>query len=146
MEFGWINAAGGVIVTLMLVPNVIYAVRNPVWENRFECRTMNVLEQFGRYASMALMIFPLGVWRFGFPSVEAMLIYLLGNGILLACYWACWGLYFQKISRRRAIALAVIPTCIFALSGLTLRHWLLFLSAVIFGVGHVYVTLKNQDM
>lgn len=28
MKFGWINAFGAVIVILMLIPNVIYAIRN----------------------------------------------------------------------------------------------------------------------
>ncbi len=34
MEFGWINPAGGVIVLIMLVPNILYAFSNreAVWE------------------------------------------------------------------------------------------------------------------
>lgn len=144
MEFGWINAAGGMIVVLMLVPNILYALRRPGGENRCENRLMNLLEQIGRYASMALMVFPLGVWKFGFPSLDAMLAYLFGNGALLVCYWVFWVLYFRKAGRNRAVMLAAVPTCMFLLSGLMLRHWLLVLSAVMFGVGHVYVTLENQ--
>lgn len=145
MEFGWINAFGGIIVALMLVPNILYALRRPGGENRCRNRWMNALEQIGRYASMALMVLPLGVWEFAFPSVAAMLGYLLGNGALLAVYWVYWLLYFRKTTKDRALVLAATPTCIFLLSGLMLQHWLLAAAAVIFGVGHVYVTLKNAN-
>lgn len=144
MEFGWINLVGGIIVCLLLAPNILYAWKVPGGENRCGNRGMNLLEQIGRYASMALMVFPVGVWKFGFPGVTAMLVYLIGSGALLVCYWTVWALFFRKASRKRALTLAVVPTCIFLLSGLMLRHWLLVLSAVVFGVGHVYVTLENQ--
>jgi len=145
MEFGWINAAGGGIVALMLAPNVLYALKRPAGENRCDSRVMNALEQAGRYGSMALMVFPVGVWRFGFPGVGAMLGYLVGNGVLLAAYWGCWAAYWRRESRVLAAALAALPTGIFVLSGLTLGHWLLVLAGGIFGVGHMYVTLKNDE-
>lgn len=144
MEFGWINAAGGMIVILMLIPNVVYALRCPGGGSGSGSRSMNMLEQIGRYASMALMIFPIGVWKFGFPSVAAMLVYVFGNAGLLVCYWVYWALYFRRADRDRALMLAVAPVCIFLLSGLTLRHWLLVLAAAVFGVGHVYVTRRNH--
>lgn len=28
MEFGWINLFGAVIVIVMMIPNIIYAIRN----------------------------------------------------------------------------------------------------------------------
>lgn len=144
MEFGPINLAGGIIVALMLVPNVLYALRTPRTENKCTNKAMNLLEQAGRYGSMALMVFPLGVWKFGFSSVAAMLAYLFGNGALLLSYWACWIFHFRRPEKKLALILAVLPTGIFLLSGLTLRHWLLVLAAVMFGTGHVFVTLENN--
>ena len=144
MEFGWIDGAGAVIVALMLVPNVIYGLRNSGQKNKCKNRWMNLLEQIGRYGSMALMILPLGVWKFGFPSVAEFLMYLFGNSALLIVYWVFWGFYFRNATPKLALVLAVLPTCIFLLSGLTLRHWLLVLAAVIFGVGHIYVTRDNN--
>ena len=41
--------------------------------------------------------------------------------------------------------LAVLPACLFLLSGLTLRHWLLVGFAALFAVGHIYVTKKNTE-
>lgn len=144
MEFNPINGAGAALVALMLVPNIVYAVKFPGGENRCTNRVMNLLEQIGRYASMALMILPLGVWEFGFASVAEMLVYLLGNAALLAGYWGTWLLYFRKGTAKRALTLAVLPTCIFLLSGLMLRHWLLVAAGAVFGVAHIYVTRENQ--
>ena len=144
MEFGWINGAGAVLVVLMLVPNVIFAIRNPGQGNKCRSPWMNLLEQIGRYGSMALMAFPLGVWKFGFPSVAEFLIYLFANGALLISYWVFWWFYFRKATPKLALVLAVLPTCIFLVSGLTLRHWLLVFASVIFGAGHIYVTRENN--
>ena len=41
------------------------------------------------------------------------------------------------------MALAVLPACMFLLSGVLLRHWLLAGFAVVFAVGHIFVTKKN---
>lgn len=143
MELNFINAAGGILVALMLAPNLVYAIRCPGGENKCKNKWMNFLEQIGRYGSMALMILPLGMREFGFSSVAAMLVYLFGNGGLLLAYWVCWIFYFRKPSRKWAMALAVLPTCIFFLSGITLGHWLLVFAAILFGAGHLYVTSEN---
>jgi hypothetical protein len=143
MEFGWINVFGAVIVILMLIPNIIYAIRNRDEKNKCTNRLMNVIEQIGRYACIILMWMPLLVWKFGFSSVFEMILYLIGNGCLLAAYWISFACYLKRKTRKRAFALAVLPTCIFLLSGLLLHHWLLVASALLFGVGHIYVTQKN---
>lgn len=145
MKFGWINGFGAGVVLLMLIPNVVYAIKNKGGQNLCANRLMNVLEQVGRYACIVLMWLPLLVWEFGFASVLEMLLYLAGNGVLLAAYWIVFLLYFKRKSRTRALALAILPACIFLLSGLLLRHWLLAGFAVLFAVGHIYVTLKNAE-
>ena len=145
MEFGWINLFGGIIVILMLIPNIVYALRNRDERNLCENRLMNVVEQIGRYGCIILMWLPLLVWKFGFRSVFEMLLYFVGNGALLFAYWLVYGRYLKQRTAKRALALAVIPACIFLLSGLLLRHWLLVGFALLFAVGHIYVTMINAE-
>ncbi len=64
----WINSFGLTIVTLMLVPNIIYAYRNKNIENKCNNRIINILEQIDRYCSMFLMVFNIGIFEFGFKS------------------------------------------------------------------------------
>ena len=137
---------GEVIVGLILVPNVVYALRGK-GEDGLETplsKVMTVIEQLGRYACIIFMWLPLFVWKFGFRSVGELLLYVVGNGLLIILYFAFWVAYFRKRTRSAAVALAVLPTCIFLLSGLLLRHWVLVLGAVLFGIGHIYLTDRSH--
>jgi len=145
MKFGWINLVGAVIVILLLIPNIVYAIRNKAGKNLCTNKYINLMEQIGRYTCIVLMWLPLFVWEFGFANVSEMLIYLAGNGILLAAYWSVFARYLKKKTARRALILAVLPACIFFLSGLLLRHWLLAGFSILFAVGHIYVTQKNAN-
>lgn len=143
MKFGWINGFGAGVVILMLIPNIVYAVKNKGEQNLCTNRAMNILEQIGRYACIVLMWLPVLVWEFGFRSVFETVLYFAGNGALLLAYWIIFMRHLKHKTAGRALALAVLPACIFLLSGLLLRHWLLVGFAVLFAAGHIYVTKKN---
>lgn len=144
MEFNPINIFGSIIVIIMLIPNIIYGIRSKNIQTRNKNKIVNIIEQTGRYASMTLMVLPLFVWKFGFSNVFMMLVYIFGNGILLITYWIVWIFYFKRQTYNRAMTLAIVPTIIFLLSGLTLSHYALIVAAVLFGVGHIYVTHQNN--
>lgn len=116
---GWLNLFGLIIVALMMVPNILYAVRHRDAQNRCTSRLANISEQIGRYGCMFLMVFPVGIMELGFCSVEAFLAYLIGNAVLLVAYFAFWIVYAKKQSLFAALLLAVLPTLLFLLSGLT---------------------------
>lgn len=145
MKFGFINLCGAIAVAVMLIPNIVYALKYRDEKNLCTNKAMNVAEQIGRFGCIILMWLPLLVWKFGFASVPEALVYFAGNASLLIAYLAVFGVYFRKKTKGRAIALAVLPACIFLLSGLTLRHWLLVGFAALFAVGHIYVTVKNAE-
>ena len=145
MEFGWINLFGAGIVVLIMIPNIIYAARQKQDETQIEVpHGLSACEQVGRYGCIILMWLPLLVWKFGFGSVEEFLIYLIGNGALLLCYYLSWMLYSRKKILSVAMALAIIPTAIFLLSGLLLRHWLLVAFAILFGFAHCTITYMTH--
>ena len=144
LGMNWLNVFGLILVILLLIPNIVYAIKFKGKKNLCTNKFMNILEQIGRYACMFLMVFNIGIAEFGFGSVGAFLIYSSGNVLLILSYWIIWMLYFHKQSFGRQIALALLPTCLFLLSGITMRHYLLILFGIVFGVGHVYVTYKNR--
>ncbi len=144
LGLGFLNLMGLILVVLLLIPNIVYAIKFKGQNNKCTNKVMNILEQIGRYACMFLMVFNIGIAEFGFGSKEAFLIYLFGNPILMILYWLIWVLYFVNQTYPKQIALAVIPTLLFLLSGLTMGHWLLVVFAVVFGVSHIYVTNKNR--
>lgn len=139
----WINILGLVFVVLLLIPNIIYAFIFRDQKNQCDSKFMNILEQIGRYSSMFLMVFNIGIAEFGFSSVGVFLLYGLGNTFLMLAYWIVWMFYFHKKSFWKMMALAIIPTCMFVFSGITRGNILLIVSGAVFGIGHVYVTYQN---
>ena len=145
MEFGWINLFGAGIIVLIMIPNIIYAAKQKQDETQIKVpRYLSACEQLGRYGCIILMWLPLLVWKFGFGSVEEFLIYLIGNGVLLLCYYLFWMFYSRKKTLSVAMALAIIPTAIFLLSGILLRHWLLVVVAILFGAAHCMITYMTH--
>lgn len=165
--WNWINLFGVLIIVLLLIPNIIYAVKHKGGKNLCENRFMNILEQIGRYGSMLFMVVCLKNGGYGFSSVALFLVYVFGNCLLLISYWVVWGVYFH-VTRTEVIdwtdgptsvfiagkhrgkgagalqmSLAVLPSCIFLLSGITLEYIFLIISAILFAVGHIYVTYAN---
>lgn len=143
MGVSWLNIFGLIMVILLLVPNIIYAVKFRDAKNLCKNKVMNVLEQIGRYGSMFLMVFNVGLAEFGFSSGDAFVVYVLGSIALMLAYWIIWIVFFVRQSMWNHMALAIIPTLLFLLSGCTLRHVLLIVTAIIFGIGHIYVTYVN---
>ena len=144
MEFNWINLFGGVIVVLMLIPNIIYALKNKEETPEKSNIVARMTEQVGRYACMLLMIVPLFIGEFGFSPLEFMFNYLIGNLILLVFYYIFWVLFAKNKSLDKALALAAIPTLIFINSAVSVKHWTLLVFALLFGASHIYITYKNN--
>lgn len=144
MEFGWINLAGCLIVLLILIPNIVYAIKGQAIDQPSENRAMLIIEQIGRYGCIVLMWLPFPIWKFSFRSVAEMLLYLGGNIILVLFYYLCWAVFYKNKNKTLAMALAILPTCVFLLSGFLLRHWLLVITAILFGAGHIYITSKGK--
>lgn len=143
MKFGWINLINAVIILLLLIPNIIYEARRSTPPSKC-AMAVRITEQIARYTCIALMILPIFVWEFGFKSVGEMLAYVVTDGLLLLAYYAFWIPYFKRETKAVALALAILPSCIFLMSGLLLRHWLLVAGAIIFGICHIYITLKRK--
>lgn len=55
MEFGWINGFGAAIIMIMMIPSILFALKNKDMRNQCENRLMNAIEQIGRYACCVLM-------------------------------------------------------------------------------------------
>lgn len=141
MEFGWINIFGAAIVILIMIPNIIYAVKHKQTEAEKELPPyLSICEQIGRYGCIILMWLPLFVWKFEFGSVEELLVYLITTVILLLGYYLFWVKYARNKTLTTAMALAVIPTILFWLSGVLLKHWALVAFAILFGLSHCKIT------
>lgn len=143
-SIGWISVFGLIIVVLLLLPNIIYAVSHKRTGHKGGNRVLRILEQAGCYASVFLMIFNIGILGAGFSSFGTFLLCGAGNIVLLLAYWLVWMLYFIRPAFWKSMLLAVLPAAVFVLSAVTMRHWLLLLSGLVFGITHCWITYISQ--
>jgi len=143
--WNWINLFGLITIVLILVPNIIYAVKFRGKEKKCNCcRSMYMLEQIGRYGSMFLMVFNIGIAEFGFASAQHFVAYLIANATILLAYFIVYALYFRQQTNWKSMALAIIPSCLFLIDGILLRHYLLVSFAIIFALAHICITRKDS--
>lgn len=143
MRFNWINIFNAIIVVLMLIPNIAFAIKSKEKKPDKSSKALTVIEQIGRYGCMVLMVLPLFVWELGFSPLEFMFVYVIFNAVLLVMYYIFWALYFKNKTMGRAIVLAIIPTLIFIVSAVSVKHWALLVMALVFGLSHIYITYIN---
>ncbi len=145
MDFSFINLFNGIVLVCLLLPNIIWSIKKRDKDSTSPNGLIKAAEQLGRYGSMVLMVVPLFIGKFGFRTVAEMVICFVGSGILVVAYWGAWISYFKKKTACNQMALAMIPCAIFLLCGITLRHWALVITAVIFTVAHRSVTISRVN-
>ena len=143
MEYNTITIFNAVIVTVMLIPSVAMAFKFKKFRNRCTNTAMNICEQLGRYGSILFMILPFGLKEFGFAHVKLFLEYLIANIALLTVYIVVWLSFMKKQTYIKAMIMAVVPAAVFLVCGITLGHFILIFCAVMFFIGHIYVTTSN---
>lgn len=140
----WFNYYGLAVVVIIMVPNIIYAVKKQSeFANAYKNKTVEILEQIGRYACMAFMVFNIPYACFNFWFSGALAVYLSVNGGLCLLYCLFWVLLWNKDTKLKALSLSVIPSAIFLFSGIVLAHIPLIAFAIIFCVNHVLLSYKN---
>ena len=140
----WFNPFGLAFMLAIMIPNIIYAARHPDgFASRWHNKTVEAIEQIGRYGCIALMLFNIpGTW-FGWWADEAFALYLIVNTTLVILYCLTWMIGFQKQRMLRAVLLSVLPSLVFLFSAVMSRSVLLGLSALLFTPAHILISCKN---
>ena len=140
----WFNYYGLIAIFIILVPNIISAIVNKSsFENKYDNKAMLVLEQVGRYGCMAFMVFNVPYTYFNFWFADALLVYLVVNGALLLLYVLGWIVFAKRQNTAKALWLSITPTALFLFSGIMLLSVPLIICAVLFGIAHVTISVKN---
>ena len=142
MEF--INVFGLVFMVVIMVPNIIFAIRNKEgFINRYQNKALEAVEEIGRYGCFVFMIFRIPSLTFGWWSDEAFAIYLVVDAILILLYCLIWALCFRKESLFRSLSLSIIPSIVFLFSGIMMRSIPLILFSLLFAPSHITISVKN---
>ena len=141
---GWFNVCGLIFIVVIMIPNVVFAIkRKDGFDNKWDNKFVEFIEQAGRFGCFGFMIFNIpGTW-FGWWSDEAFALYLVVDGILVMLYCAIWIICFKKNTVFRALALSVVPSILFLFSGVMSRSVLLIIASVLFAPSHIVISYKN---
>lgn len=140
---GWFNPYGLAVIILIMIPNVVFAVKNKdgfvnVWSNK----TVEILEQVGRFGCFGTMIINIPGTVKGFSSEELFTAYLIVNSVLTLAYCLIWIIFFRRSCLFRALALSILPSVIFLFCGIVSRSVLLTTAALIFAPTHILISYK----
>ena len=140
----YFNIYGLLIIIIIMIPNIIFAIKFKNMEDKYHNKLIEITEQIGRFGSITFMIFHVPILEYGYWFNSGKTVYIIVTGFLTLLYCLTWILYFQNQSKAKAMALAIIPTVLFLFSGIMLLHILLIITSVLFGVGHIIITYNNN--
>jgi hypothetical protein len=140
----WLNPFGLVFMILIMIPNIVFAIRcKDGFTSSYRNKTVELVEQIGRFGCFGFMIFNIpGTW-FGWASDEAFALYLIWDAALVVLYCILWILCWKKNGMFKALALSVIPSAVFLFSGIMSRSILLILATLLFAPSHIYISCRN---
>lgn len=141
-----LNLYGLIFIAIIMIPNIVFAIKcKDGFENVYQNKTLEILEQGGRFGCIGFMVFNIpGTW-FGWGSDEAFAIYLIVNTLLVILYCFLWVVCWKKNNIFRALSLSVLPSAVFVFSGIMSRSVLLILSSAIFAPTHIFLSYKNTS-
>lgn len=144
LKMEWCNVFGLIFMAVILIPNILFAVKcKDGFENKWKNRTVETVEQIGRFGCFGFMIFNVpGTW-FGWWSDEAFAVWLVVDALLVGLYCLVWIVCFRKSSVFRALALSILPSVLFLFSGIMTRSVLLTISALLFAPTHIAISWQN---
>ena len=140
----WFNPFGLVFITIIMIPNIVFAFRRKdAFANNYRNKATEIVEQIGRFGCFGFMIFSIpGTW-FGWASNEDFALYLILDALLVTLYCVLWIVCWKKNGMFKALALSVIPSVVFLISGIMSRSVLLTVAALLFAPAHIFISYQN---
>ena len=94
---GWFNYYGLAITAIIMIPNIVYAVKCKNSEtNKYKNKAAEIFEQIGRYGCIFLMIFNIPYTYYNFWFDYALVVYLSVNGCLCLAYLIVWAVLWNR--------------------------------------------------
>lgn len=140
----WFNIFGLIFTSVIMVPNIVFEIKcKDGFENKWENKYVEIIEQVGRFGCFGFMIFNIPGTYFGWRSDEAFALYLIVDVVLVMLYCIIWIICFKRSSIFRALALSIIPSILFLFSGIMSRSVLLIITSLLFAPSHIFISYKN---
>lgn len=130
---------------VILLPNLFYLVnpKKATSQKPYNNKIVEVLEQIGRYGCLVFMIFNIPYTYFNFWFKYSFEVYLTVNTLLTIAYLIFWVICRNKNDKLKALSLSILPSSVFLFSGVVLLNIPLIAFAILFGITHIFLSIKN---
>lgn len=98
----WFNYYGLAIMAVIMIPNIIYAVKHKNQVVVYGNKAAIIFEQIGRYGCFAFMIFNIPYTYIGFWFSFGKIFYITVNAVLLLGYCISWSVLRNKKRYRKS--------------------------------------------
>lgn len=142
----WFNYIGLIFFVLLLIPNIIFAIKNRNKQIQLNNRTLEIYEQIGRYGSMIFMVFNIPYTTFGYYFTCGQNVYIAINAVLIFAYYLFWIIFWKKDCLAKSLLLSIIPSILFIFSGIIMANILLIAFAIVFAIFHIWISIKNVEI
>ena len=140
----WFNFIGLIFVAVILIPNIVFAVKNrDGFQNFYNNKIVEILEQVGRFGCFLFMFVTPPFLNMGFKSDGIRTAYIITGSVLAAMYCLGWIVFRNENSVRRSLALSIIPSILFLESGLLSLNFPLIILSIVFAPCHILISYKN---
>lgn len=140
----WFNIYGLIFVVGIMIPNVIFMItQKDRFENKYQNKLVETLEQIGRFGCMAFMLISVPKLFRGFWFTEAKNLYFILGVTLLLLYWFGWIVFWKRNSLIKSLILSILPSLLFILCGILMLNIPLMIFSLIFAFGHILISCKN---
>lgn len=143
---GWFNYFGLIIMAVIMLPNILWAIRKKQTSVAYINKTVGLLEQIGRYGCFILMIFNIPYTYLNFWFENALIIYLTVNGTFCILYLLFWIIYWNRNNLVKGLSLSILPTLMFLFCGIVLAYIPLVIFSALFGICHIYLSCKASTI
>jgi hypothetical protein len=137
-----LSTVGIIVIVLECLPNIIWAMappaHNPLSNNYAPYQWLEVSEHVLGVAIVILLM-----WQVTRPMTSRVPILIVGGAILI--YWLSWGCYYADMISPFLLAgpMTVLPPIAFGMTALWQRNFVGLVTAVLFLVAHLMVTVLN---
>ena len=139
--FDVVNIYGLMIAAVLAVPHIIYVKTHTYDKNKFSNRAMVYIDRTGRFFSLFLMAFNLGVLERGFTEPKELMksFWLITVGALTLVYILLWLWFFKTNSKGAALAITLVSAFIIIFSGIIQVKTLLMTAGIVYLIGELYM-------
>lgn len=140
--FGFINVFGLLFAAILAAPNIVYIKSHKTNLSLIDNKAMLYIERIGKYGSLFLMSFNIGILEEGFTSALMQNYWMISTSVLTAVYVLLWLLFFKKGTKGVYYLLTITASFIVIQSGLLQVKTLLLTAGIVYLIGELYFSSK----